>query len=177
MTSSTASRSRGTGRVATAWSILAVILAAAAAFHPGAGLGRTGPGAALPIVPGGFLESATTGLIRPRLSFAEIQSLLPARGAFTFPPPYGTTGVRLSNAGDCAGGDCVDYVGYSYWRNINNHVGQDEMLILLGLDRTRRPTGSTPAAAAPRAPTRSGRTRSSVSGWTAPSASWWSPPS
>jgi len=114
-----------------------VTLAAAVAFRPGAGIGRTGAATALPTVPGGFLESATTGLIRPRLSVAEIQALLPARGAFAFPPPYGTTGVRLTNADDCAGGDCVDYVGYSYWRNINNHVGQDEMLILLGLDRAR----------------------------------------
>src|SRR2546428_5538889 len=113
MTSSTASRARGTGHAATAWAILAAILAAAA-FHPRAGFGRTGPGAALSTVPGAFLESATTGLIRPRLSVAEIQALLPARGAFAFPPPYGTTGVRLTNAGDCAGGDCVDYVGYSY---------------------------------------------------------------
>src|SRR2546428_10390400 len=108
MTSSTASRARGTRHVATAWSILAAILAAAA-FHPRAGFGRTGPGAALPTVPGGFLESATTGLIRPRLSVAEIQALLPARGAFAFPTPYGTNGVRLTHARDCPRGDCRAY--------------------------------------------------------------------
>jgi len=49
-----------------------VILAAAVAFRPGAGIGRTGAATPLPTVPGGFLESATTGLIRPRLSVAEI---------------------------------------------------------------------------------------------------------
>ena len=89
------------------------------------------------------MESATTGQVRPRLSASQIQAMLPARGAFTFPAPYNTTGVRLTNADDCAGGDCVDYVGYSYWRNINNHVGQNEMLIFLGLDRTRGGAGPT----------------------------------
>jgi len=88
-------------------------------------------------VPGGFLESATTGQARPRLSADQIQAFLPARGAFTFPAPYGTAAVRITNADDCGGGDCVDYVGYSYWRNINNHVGQNEMLIMLGLNRAR----------------------------------------
>src|SRR5690606_26293631 len=32
-------------------------------------------------------------------------------------------------------------VGYSYWRNTNNHVGQDSMLIFLGLSRTKGGTG------------------------------------
>ena len=45
----------------------------------------------------------------------------------------GTTGVRLTNASDCAGQDCVIPVGYSYWSNINNHVGSDTMLIVAGL--------------------------------------------
>src|SRR5262245_52248901 len=88
--------------------------------------------------PGGFLESATTGVARPRLSAAAIQGFLPARGPFTFPAPYGTRAVRLTNATDCGGGgDCVDAVGYSYWRNINNHTGSNDMLILLGLNRQR----------------------------------------
>ena len=68
---------------------------------------------------------------------------MPQRGTFTFPAPYGTTGVRLTNASDCGGGDCVNYVGYSYWRNINNHVGSDTMLIVLGLDRQRGGGGPT----------------------------------
>ena len=83
--------------------------------------------------PGGFVESATSNGLRPRLSAGEIQAFLPSRGRFTFPSPYGTTGIRLTNAGDCGGSDCVSYVGYSYWRNINNHVGSDTMLIFLGL--------------------------------------------
>src|SRR5439155_1319430 len=84
---------------------------------------------------------ATTGLIRPRLSAAVLQALLPARGPFTFPAPYNTSAVRITNASDCGGGDCVDAVGYSYWRNINNHVGSDQMLIFLGLNRARGGVG------------------------------------
>src|SRR5882672_3056514 len=87
--------------------------------------------------PGGFLESATTGQVRPRLSAAVLQALLPARGPFTFPPPYNSAGVRITNATDCGGADCVDAVGYSYWRNINNHVGSNQMLMFLGLNRAR----------------------------------------
>lgn len=93
--------------------------------------------------PGGFTESATGNGLRPRLSAGEIQSFVPARGRFTFPSPYGTTGIRLTNASDCGGGDCVNYVGYSYWRNINNHAGSDTMLIVLGLDRSRGGSGPT----------------------------------
>src|SRR5687767_3260902 len=93
--------------------------------------------------PGGFVDSATGAGLRPRLSAGEIQSFMPQRGRFTFPAPYGTTGVRLTNASDCGGGDCVNYVGYSYWRNINNHVGSDTMLIVLGLDRQRGGGGPT----------------------------------
>jgi hypothetical protein len=37
----------------------------------------------------------------------------------------------------------VDYVGYSYWRNINNHVGSDTMLIFLGLNRSQGGSGPT----------------------------------
>ena len=56
-----------------------------------------------------------------------------------FPAPYNTTGVRLTNATDCAGGaDCLWYVGYSYWRNMNNHVGSADMYIFLGTDPQSR---------------------------------------
>jgi hypothetical protein len=93
--------------------------------------------------PGGFVESATGVGLRPTLSAAEISAFLPARGTFTFPSPYRTTGVRLSNASDCGGGDCVLPVGYSYWSNINNHAGSDTMLIFLGLHRQRGGGGPT----------------------------------
>ena len=88
--------------------------------------------------PGGFVESATAGQVRAR-----VKPQLPARGPFTFPQPYNTTGVRLTNADDCGGADCVNYIGYSYWRNTNNHVGSDTMLIFLSLDRQRGGNGPT----------------------------------
>ena len=93
-------------------------------------------------VPGGFVESANSTAVRPLLTTTQIQALLPPRGLFTFPAPYLTQGVRLTNATDCAGGaDCVNYVGYAYWRNINNHAGSDTMLIVLTLDRSHSGTG------------------------------------
>ena len=92
---------------------------------------------------GGFLESATSTAYREPLSAAELQEILPARGRFTFPAPYSTVATRLTNAADCGGSDCVNHVGYSYWSNINNHVGSDTMLVFLGLDRSRGGPGPT----------------------------------
>src|SRR5438034_11553442 len=92
--------------------------------------------------PGGFVESADSTAVRPLLTVAQIQALLPARGLFTFPAPYLTQAVRVTNASDCtSGSDCVNYVGYAYWRNMNNHVGSDTMLIVLTLDRSHGGTG------------------------------------
>jgi hypothetical protein len=90
--------------------------------------------ARLPAFPGGFVEKATSGEIRPRLDASTLQRLIPARGRFTFPAPWNTEAVRITSDGDCGGEDCVVPVGYSYWRNMNNHVGSDTMLIFLGLD-------------------------------------------
>src|ERR1700704_4463387 len=72
---------------------------------------------------GGFVEPAASPPVRAPMTASQIQSLLPARGPFVFPAPYLTLGVRLTNATDCGGSDCVNYVGYSYWRNTNAHVG------------------------------------------------------
>ncbi len=64
----------------------------------------------------------------------ELQEFLPeGRGKFTFPHPYLTEAMRITTAEDCGGADCVRQVGYSYWRNMNNHVDSNEMLIFLGL--------------------------------------------
>jgi hypothetical protein len=94
----------------------------------------------------GFIETAGSPALRPRFTAAQIASFLPpggATGAFRFPAPYNTDGVRLTNAADCAGGgDCVWYVGYSYWRNVNNHVGSRDMYIFLGTDRAHGGVGS-----------------------------------
>lgn len=90
---------------------------------------------------GGFLETPETTSIRLPLSQDAIQSFLPERGLFTFPAPYHTQAVRLTNSSDCADNDCVNYAGYAYWRNMNNHIGMDSMLVFLGLDQTRGGNG------------------------------------
>jgi hypothetical protein len=93
---------------------------------------------------GGFIEKAGSPALRSRLTRAQIEAFLPAngaRGAFTFPAPYNTKGIRLTNGSDCGGQDCLWYVGYSYWRNINNHTGSDWMMILLSLDRNNGGAG------------------------------------
>jgi hypothetical protein len=78
----------------------------------------------------GLVGRATDNGMRPRFSSRDVPS---SRGRFTFPAPYNTEAVRLTDASDCGGGDCVQPVGYSYWSNINNHTGSDTMLIFLGL--------------------------------------------
>jgi hypothetical protein len=94
---------------------------------------------------GGLMEKAGSPALRARFSAAQISQLLPpdgATGPFTFPAPYNTNAVRLTNASVCAGGtDCLWYVGYSYWRNINNHIGQADMYIFLGTDVNRGGAG------------------------------------
>ncbi|HTM11099.1 MAG TPA: Ig-like domain-containing protein [Verrucomicrobiae bacterium] len=88
--------------------------------------------------PGGFITKSYDTPNRPRLTQSQIQSFLPAgRGKFTFPAPYNTEGVRITIPTDCGGADCVDYVGYSYWKNMNNHQNSDTMYIVLGLNRSR----------------------------------------
>ena len=91
--------------------------------------------------PGGFLESATSPTVRPQLTASQIAQFLPARGRFYFPAPYGTEAARLTNAGDCGGADCVNSVGYSFWRNINNHAGSNTMLIVITPDKHRGGAG------------------------------------
>jgi len=93
--------------------------------------------------PGGWVEKNGSG-IRARYSAAHIQSFVPSqRGTFTFPAPYNTRGVRITDATDCGGADCVNYVGYSYWRNTNAHQNSSEMLIFLGLATNRGGAGPT----------------------------------
>lgn len=96
------------------------------------------------IAPGGFIEKAGSQTFRPRLTPSQMASFLPADGSpgpFTFPAPYHTAGVRLTSAADCSGQDCLWPVGYSYWRNINNHSSGDTMYIVLGFDRDRGGAG------------------------------------
>src|SRR5262245_33195997 len=91
---------------------------------------------------GGFLESATSTNVRALLTADEIQALLPARGTFTFPAPYGTMGVRLTNADDCSGwGDCVQPVGGPRLAHLNNSTGSNYMYAVVGLDARFGGTG------------------------------------
>src|SRR5262245_2520079 len=92
----TRAHTRGAGR---RWAVT-LVLAALSATH-----GLTAEAAESP-TPGGFVESAAGGQVRPR-----VKPTLPARGPFTFPAPYNTRGVRLTNADDCRGTDCVNYIG------------------------------------------------------------------
>ncbi len=93
--------------------------------------------------PGGFLEPAGKN-IRSRWSKDHFAQFVPkGRGSFTFPQPYRTQGVRLTAPADCGGNDCLSYVGYSYWRNMNNHVNSERMLILLAFDRAKGGAGPT----------------------------------
>jgi hypothetical protein len=96
---------------------------------------------------GGLLEKSGSPALRARFTRSQIDGFLPpvgAKGTFTFPAPYYTEGVRLTNAADCLGGqDCLWYVGYSYWRNINNHVTSADMFIFLGTDPYRGGYGPT----------------------------------
>jgi len=94
--------------------------------------------------PGGILESTVSAQTRPLLTKDQVETLLPEHGAFTFPAPYNTEAVRITNASDCANGDnCVNPVGYSYWRNSNNHVDSNTMYIFLGMNRARGGNGPT----------------------------------
>src|SRR5258705_4681430 len=92
---------------------------------------------------GGFIYSSTGAGLRPNLLAGEIAAFMPPRGTFTFPSPYSTAGVRLTNGADCGGQDCVLSVGYSYWSNINNHVGSDTLLVFLGMERRKGGGGPT----------------------------------
>jgi Bacterial Ig domain len=95
-------------------------------------------GIALADFPGGFIRKSYDAPNRPRLSQSQVQNFVPnGRGKFTFPAPYNTEGVRITVSSDCGGGDCVDYVGYDYWKNSNNHQNSDSMYIFASLNRNR----------------------------------------
>ena len=63
---------------------------------------------------GGFVENPGNAVGRGSITGSALRAFIPERGGFTFPPPYNTQAVRLTNAADCAGRDCVNYAGYSY---------------------------------------------------------------
>src|SRR5690348_1825297 len=93
--------------------------------------------------PGGFLESDETSVVRPLMTASQISAFMPAgRGNFTFPAPYNTQGVRITQPSDCGGQDCVDMT-YNYWRNMSNSTGSNTLYILVGLDENRGGAGPT----------------------------------
>jgi hypothetical protein len=91
--------------------------------------------------PGGFVEN-TGGPFRSKYAVSQINAFVPAtRSAFTFPAPYNTRAYRLTLPSDCAGQDCVKYVGYSYWLQMS-HVGPD-LYIILSLSQLNAGPGLT----------------------------------
>jgi Bacterial Ig domain len=90
---------------------------------------------------GGFVESATSTAVRPKLTPAQVAALLPAsRGPFTFPAPYHTPAYRLTTPDDCGGTDCVTSVGYSYWATMNNSAGSGLLYAFVTLGGHGGPT-------------------------------------
>lgn len=84
--------------------------------------------------PGGFQLTAADASTRRLLTRADMSVFLPpGRGAFTFPEPYNTRGVRLTEPAD----GTIEPVGYSYWRRINNHVDRNHLQVIVG--RTAAP--------------------------------------
>jgi hypothetical protein len=93
--------------------------------------------------PGGWIEKQGM-YTRARYTASQIQSFVPtSRGAFTFPAPYNTRAVRITDASDCGGTDCVNYIGYSYWRNTNAHESSTDMWIFVGLSTAKGGPGPT----------------------------------
>ena len=88
------------------------------------------------------MESDTVTVSRTLFNATTVNAFVPQRGLFTFPAPYNTQGVRITNSGDCGGQDCVDMI-YSYWRNMSNSAGSNTMYIFIGLDRNRGGQGPT----------------------------------
>lgn len=125
--------------------VVMVVLPCAAILLLSCGSGD-GEGDGRPIaaaMPGGFIEKAGSA-IRPRWSTDTLKDFVPTgRGKFTFPAPYLTEALRITTPEDCDGADCVRPVGYSYWRNMNNHINSNEILIVLGLNQAHGGTGPT----------------------------------
>ncbi len=91
--------------------------------------------------PGGFVEDQGVATRAPITNFNFVPN---TRTAFTFPAPYSTRGYRLTINSDCASNqDCVEYIGYSYWPMMNNHVADSFMYIVIALRSTRGGAGLT----------------------------------
>lgn len=87
--------------------------------------------------------------VRPRLTADQIRSFVPEhRGAFTFPEPYNTQGVRLTIPQD---GEILP-MGYSYWPNAKVHNGavhvfvgrRDQSALMISVDLATMETQARP---------------------------------
>jgi hypothetical protein len=128
----------GVRGIRTGVCVAVALLLVSGAFAPGAldaqsGSGRTVQKSRRPA--GGVRELASGTDARPPFSTRDVAKVVPAsRGRFVFPAPYRTEAYRITIPDDCGGADCVNSVGYAYWRNINNHSKSDRLLIVLTLD-------------------------------------------
>jgi len=108
---------------------------------------------------GGFWEIDGFQVDRLKSTF-NLGGIPPQSGPFTFGEEYNRSeAARLTDATDCGASvapataddhtydgptyDCVHYVGYPYWRRMNNHVGSNTIYILLGLEVNHHGTGPT----------------------------------
>jgi len=114
-----------------------VVVALGVLMLPNTGRAQTTTLPPLQPFPGGFIETATTALARPLLSSTLLGALLPARGEFTFPPPYNTTGVRITNASTAAAPTASMPSATPTGTTSTTTSAATEMLIVLGLNRSR----------------------------------------
>ena len=93
---------------------------------------------------GGFWEATSSATAQPPLTASQIAQFMPStRSSFTFPAPYNTIGVRVTLPSDCGGTNCVQYISYSYWANMNNSAGSNTMYIMVGLRKSQGGSGPT----------------------------------
>ncbi|MGA7964437.1 MAG: hypothetical protein WCB49_00795 [Gammaproteobacteria bacterium] len=87
--------------------------------------------------PGVWTADSSATAIAP-ITATQIAAFVPeARGPFTFPAPYNTTGIRVTQSSDCGNGNCVNYIGYNYWANMSNSAGSNIMYIMVGLSANK----------------------------------------
>lgn len=86
---------------------------------------------------GGFWENDSSSTAYPPLTATQISAFMPTtRTKFTFPSPYGTTGVRVTLPSDCPNSsNCINYIGYNYWARMNNSAGSPFMYIMVGVGK------------------------------------------
>ena len=85
--------------------------------------------------PGGFVEKSNSAVTRQVYTATQLAQFVPTtRSVFTFPAPYGTQAYRITIPADCGGGtDCVDPVGYAFWRNMSNSAGSNTIYMFINL--------------------------------------------